>query len=197
MSVPHLDTRWVDGARSLLFGPFAGANTKFLKNGSRFDFFRSINHRNFAPMVQAGVKNFDLIKYLLSQVQLDHSEKINLLKTFFPEAKTNDWTLAVAGQRVQIVKKTSQGGVLKMGTEVVTSSDGSLAALLGASPGASTAVTIMLEILQRCWGEKMSTQCWQDRLRKLIPSFQLNCNTDKSLLDKIRERTDSILGLIN
>jgi len=197
MSVPHLDTRWVDGDRSLLFGPFAGANTKFLKNGSMFDFFRSVNLRNFSPMVQAGIKNFDLIKYLLSQVRLDHNAKINSLKTFFPEAQSKDWTLAVAGQRVQIVKKTSQGGVLKMGTEVVTSSDGSLAALLGASPGASTAVSIMLEVLQRCWGEKMSTQCWQNKLRQLIPSFQLDIHSDKPLLDKIRQRTDSLLGLVN
>jgi len=197
MSVPHLDTRWIDGDRSLLFGPFAGANTKFLKNGSMFDFFRSVNLRNFSPMVQAGIKNFDLIKYLLSQVRLDHNAKINSLKTFFPEAQSKDWTLAVAGQRVQIVKNTSQGGVLKMGTEVVTSSDGSLAALLGASPGASTAVSIMLEVLQRCWGEKMSTQCWQNKLRQLIPSFQLDIHSDKPLLDKIRQRTDSLLGLVN
>ncbi len=195
MSVPHLDTRWVSGERSLLFGPFAGANTKFLKNGSNIDFFRSINLRNFSPMVQAGIENFDLIKYLLSQIQLNHTAKIDSLKTFFPEAKSKDWSLAIAGQRVQIVKKTSHGGVLKMGTEVVTSSDGSLAALLGASPGASTAVSIMLEVLKRCWSEKMSTYYWQNRLRQLVPSFQLDVNTDKSLLDKIRLRTDSLLGL--
>ncbi len=197
MSVPHLDTRWVDGNRSLLFGPFAGANTKFLKNGSKVDFFRSINLQNFTPMVQAGIKNFDLIKYLLAQVRLDHNARVKLLRTFYPEAKANDWTLAVAGQRVQIIKQTSHGGVLKMGTEVVTSSDGSMAALLGASPGASTAVSIMLEVLQHCYSKKMSTQCWQNRLRKLIPSFKLDIHADKSLLSKIRQRNDSLLGLTN
>ncbi len=195
MSVPHLDTRWVDGEKSLLFGPFAGANTKFLKNGSSMDFFRSINPLNFSPMLQAGIKNFDLIMYLLGQVRLDHDAKIHSLKTFFPDVKSKDWTLAVAGQRVQIVKKTSQGGVLKMGTEVVTSSDGSLAALLGASPGASTAVSIMLEVLQRCWSEKMSTDGWQNRLRQLIPSFRLDINSDKALLEKIHQRTNSVLRL--
>ncbi len=195
MSVPHLDTRWIKGKRSLLFGPFAGFNTKFLKNGSRFDFFRTIKLSNAFPMIQAGFKNFDLINYLLGQLQLDHSARMNALKEFFPQANSDDWTLSIAGQRVQIIKMTKDGGMLKLGTEVVASSDGSLAALLGASPGASTAVSIMLEVLQSCWLEKMSTDIWQKRLKKLLPSFGKDLISDESLLDQLRHRSDSLLGL--
>ncbi len=195
MSVPHLDTRWIDGKRSLLFGPFAGFNTKFLKNGSSWDFFRSIQLSNITPMIQTSLKNYDLLKYLLSQLRLNHSDRIASLKNFFPEARPMNWTLSIAGQRVQIIKKTSQGGMLKFGTEVVTSHDGSLAALLGASPGASTAVSIMLEILQRCWAKRMASQDWQQKLKKLLPSYGSDILRDKSLFDKIRNRNDSLLGL--
>ena len=195
MSVPHLDTRWIKGKRSLLFGPFAGFNTKFLKNGSSFDFFRTIKLSNALPLIQAGFKNTDLINYLLGQLQLDHSDRINALKEFFPQANSDDWTLSIAGQRVQIIKMTKDGGTLKLGTEVVSSSDGSLAALLGASPGASTAVSIMLEVLQSCWREKMSTELWQQRLKKLLPSFGKELVSDETLLDKLRHRSNSLLGL--
>ena len=195
MSVPHLDTRWIEGKRSLLFGPFAGFNTKFLKNGSSWDFLRSIQLSNITPMIQTGVKNYDLIKYLIGQLQLDHSDRLHSLQKFFPEARPEDWSLSLAGQRVQIIKQTPQGGILKLGTEVVASSDGSLAALLGASPGASTAVSIMLEVLQRCWSTKMSTSHWQETLKKLLPSFGKDINSDKVLFDRIRNRNDSLLGL--
>ena len=195
MSVPHLDTRWIKGKRSLLFGPFAGFNTKFLKNGSKFDFFRSIKLFNALPLIQAGFKNTDLINYLLGQLQLNHSDRINALKEFFPQANSDDWTLSIAGQRVQIIKMTKDGGTLKLGTELVASSDGSLAALLGASPGASTAVSIMLEVLQSCWSEKMSTELWQQRLKKLLPSFGKELISDETLLGKLRHRSNSLLGL--
>ncbi len=194
MSVPHLDTRWINGKRSLLFGPFAGFNTKFLKHGSRWDLFRSIKPRNLSSMLQVGINNFDLVSYLLSQLQQDQSDRIDSLRSFFPEAKRKDWKLSVAGQRVQIIKRTSKGGILKMGTEVVTSSDGSLAALLGASPGASIAIAIMLEVLNSCWVEKMSTEQWQTKLKKLLPSYGDALNEDRSLSRRVRNRTNTILG---
>ncbi len=194
MSVPHLDTRWINGTQSLLFGPFAGFNTKFLKHGSRWDLFRSIQLENLGSMIQVGVQNVDLIKYLLSQLQQDHMARIDVLNQFLPLANPNDWELAVAGQRVQIIKRTPNGGKLKMGTEVVSSSDGSLAALLGASPGASTAVSIMLEVLTSCWDGKMSTNLWQERLKKLLPSFGQDYLFDKSLFKETRHRNDSLLG---
>ena len=197
MSVPHLDTRWINGKRSLLFGPFAGFSTNFLKNGSFWDLFDSVNSKNIFPMLQAGAKNVDLIKYLLGQLRLDHSDRLEELKNFVPIANAKEWKISQAGQRVQIIKKTKQGGILKMGTEVVSSKDGSFAALLGASPGASTAVTTMLQVLSNCWAEKMQTEAWKERLRNLVPSFGQNINEDFSLLKKIRERNDKTLGFID
>ena len=196
MSVPHLDTRWIDGRKSLLFGPFAGFSTKFLKHGSKLDLYRSIRRTNFFPMLQAGLDNIDLGKYLLNQLVQKNEDRIETLKKFLPLVSPNDWKLSIAGQRVQIIKRTQKGGVLKMGTEVVTSSDGSLAALLGASPGASTAVTIMIEVLNRCWHEKMKSSQWQERMRELFPSIETNINSNQEALLEIRRRNDFLLKLI-
>jgi len=196
MSVPHLDTRWIDGEKSLLFGPFAGFNTKFLKYGSKWDLFKSIQVANFLPMIQVGVKNVDLIRYLFSQLDLTQEKRLQALREFYPNAKIKDWELSIAGQRVQIIKRTAKGGILKMGTEVVSSADGSIAALLGASPGASTAVKIMLEVIQRCWADKFFSDLWQTRLKKLIPSFGRDFTSDKNFLMKNRQRNDDLLNLI-
>ena len=196
MSVPHLDTRWINGKRSLLFGPFAGFSSNFLKYGSKLDLFRSIKPNNFFSMLQAGLDNIDLGKYLFNQLIQTKEERIETLKRFLPLVSPSDWKLSVAGQRVQIIKQTAKGGVLKMGTEVVTASDGSLAALLGASPGASTAVTIMLEVLNRCWQEKMKTSQWQNRMLELFPSISTDINSNEEALLAIRKRNDFLLKLI-
>ena len=196
MSVPHLDTRWIDGKRSLLFGPFAGFSSNFLKYGSKLDLFRSIKTTNLFSMLQAGLDNLDLCKYLFNQLKQTNDDRIETLKGFLPHVAPNDWKLSIAGQRVQIIKQTSKGGVLKMGTEVVTSSDGSLAALLGASPGASTAVTIMIEVLNRCWQEKMKSSKWQRKLLELFPSIGTDINSNQEALLEIRKRNDSLLKLI-
>ena len=196
MSVPHLDTRWINGKRSLLFGPFAGFSSNFLKYGSKLDLFRSIKSTNFVSMLQVGIDNIDLGKYLLNQLRQTKEDRIETLKRFLPIVSPNDWKLSIAGQRVQIIKQTAKGGILKMGTEVVTSSDGSLAALLGASPGASTAVTIMLEVLNRCWHEKMESSQWKKRMLDLFPSFGTDINSNQEALLAIRKRNDSLLKLI-
>ena len=193
MSVPHLDTRWIGGKRSLLYGPFAGFTTKFLKEGSYFDLFESLGVNNIFPMLNVGIKNIDLVKYLFNQIRLNEYDRLDSLQRFFPEASINDWDLSIAGQRVQIIKKTPKGGTLQMGTEVVCSSDGSLAALLGASPGASTAVSIMLEILNRCFTENMESVDWKNRLNLILPSCL--AGTDFLSLKKTRERNDSLLNL--
>ena len=196
MSVPHLDTRWIDGKRSLLFGPFAGFSSNFLKYGSKLDLFRSIKTTNLFSMLQAGLDNVDLGKYLLNQLIQTNEDRIETLKRFLPKASPNDWKLSIAGQRVQIIKQTSKGGVLKMGTEVVTSSDGSLAALLGASPGASTAVTIMIEVLNRCWQEKMKSNKWKNKMLELFPSIGTDINSNQEALLAIRKRNDFLLQLV-
>ncbi|MBI3725560.1 malate dehydrogenase (quinone), partial [bacterium] len=151
MSVPHLDTRWIEGRKELLFGPYAGFTTKFLKEGSYLDLLRSVGIDNVLPVVRAGVDNLDLTRYLVGQALLSPERRIALLRQYYPAASSKDWELQIAGLRVQIIKDDGRGGgVLKFGTEVVTSADGSMAALLGASPGASTAVAIMLELVERC-----------------------------------------------
>lgn len=196
MSVPHLDTRMINGKKALLFGPYAGFSTKFLKNGSRLDLPGSINLNNLKPMISAGWHNMDLTKYLLDQVTQSAVERLETLREFVPDAKIEDWDLQVAGQRVQIIKKDKEnGGILEFGTEIVSSADGSIAALLGASPGASTAVAIMLEVLKRCFPEKIKTSAWQDELKKLIPSYGQSLTTDEDLALKVRAHTSQVLGL--
>lgn len=170
MSVPHLDTRVVDGETSLLFGPYAGFTPKFLKAGSWFDLPGSIRWHNIVTMLQVGVRNLDLVKYLVGEVAATREKKMDALREFMPKAKASDWELLHAGQRVQVMKRDPKlGGVLQFGTEVITSADGSIAGLLGASPGASTAAPIMLEVLQRCFADRWAG--WQPKLTQLIPSL--------------------------
>ena len=195
MSVPHLDTRWIDGERALLFGPYAGFSTRFLKRGSLWDLGRSVKPFNLLPSLQVGSQNFDLVRYLVGQVLQSQQQRLDSLRQFLPEARGEDWELAVAGQRVQIIKQIDGRGSLQMGTEVVTSADGSLAALLGASPGASTAVQTMVEVLQRCWPERFSSRTWQDQLQALIPSWGEDLGADPERLLGLRSRVDATLGL--
>ena len=187
MSVPHLDARWINGKRYLLFGPFAGSTTKFLKEGSVFDFFNSLKINNILPAVDVGFKNLDLIKYLISQSIQNHSSRIKSLKKMMPSANSNDWYLKNAGQRVQIIKKTQKGGVLKFGTEIVNSSDGSLSALLGASPGASTAVNIMTEVLRNSCFLKDDKEFFEKQISNLI-------TPDCKYQENIKSRNNAILG---
>lgn len=172
MSVPHLDSRWIDGNKELLFGPYAGFTTKFLKEGSWLDLLRSIGVENVGPVMRSGLANFDLTRYLVGQAMLSVDERIALLRKYYPAADADDWEVQVAGLRVQIIKSDGRGnGELKFGTEVVTSADGSIAALLGASPGASTAVAIMVELMSRCFPERWRSREWRVRLGRVLPSL--------------------------
>jgi malate dehydrogenase (quinone) len=196
MSVPHLDSRMINGEKELLFGPYAGFSTKFLKNGSYLDLPGSIKLGNIVPMLQAGMHNLSLTKYLIQQVRLSPEEKLDVLKEFYPDAKMEDWELAVAGQRVQVIKKNAEGeGVLEFGTELVSAADGSIAALLGASPGASTAVSVMLELLKKCFSDQMNTAAWQSKLREMIPSFGQELGKNEALLHQVRNHSAEVLKL--
>ena len=196
MSVPHLDTRMLDGERSLLFGPYAGFSTKFLKNGSYLDLPLSIEVHNVWPMLAAGIQNIGLTKYLIKQVFQSPEERFAFLQKFYPEAKMEDWELITAGQRVQIIKKDKEdGGVLKFGTEIVSSEDKSLVALLGASPGASTAVTIMLDLLKTCFPDDVKSDNWQTTLTNLIPSYGQSLIADPILCKRTRDYTTKVLKL--
>ena len=172
MSVPHLDTRMLDGKRVILFGPFATFSTKFLKEGSYLDLLTSTTPHNVWPMVKVGVSDFSLVEYLAGQLMLSEDDRMKALKEYFPNARKEDWRLWQAGQRVQIIKRDKdKGGVLKLGTEIVSAQDGSIAGLLGASPGASTAAPIMLDVLKRVFKDKVATPAWQARIREIVPSY--------------------------
>ncbi|MPR35112.1 malate:quinone oxidoreductase [Salmonirosea aquatica] len=196
MSVPHLDTRMIKGKQELLFGPYAGFSTKFLKKGSFFDLPFSVNLRNIRPMIAAGLHNIPLTKYLIEQVSQTPQERLDALKRYFPEARLDDWELEIAGQRVQVIKKDEEeGGILEFGTEVVSAADGSLAALLGASPGASTAVSIMLSLLEKCFPEQLRTNAWQQKLREMIPSYGQSLGDNPALCHAMRTYTSEVLDL--
>ena len=198
MSVPHLDTRVIDGKRELLFGPYAGFSTKFLKEGSYLDLVTSIKADNIIPMIEAGLHNIPLTKYLISQVIQSQEDRMNELREYFPDARDEDWELKIAGQRVQVIKKDEEeGGVLEFGTEVVCAADGSIAALLGASPGASTSVSIMLGLLETCFKEKMSSTEWMAKLKTMIPSYGSSLVADAALLERTRSATSAVLGLVS
>ncbi|WP_174615140.1 malate dehydrogenase (quinone) [Virgibacillus ihumii] len=195
MSVPHLDTRFIENKKSLLFGPFAGFSPKFLKTGSNMDLFGSVKPYNVLTMLASGAKNIPLTKYLVEQLMLSKEQRMEELRAFIPNAKSADWDLVVAGQRVQVIKDTEGGGkgTLQFGTELISSSDGSIAALLGASPGASTAVPIMLEILAKCFPQQMEE--WEPKIKEMIPSYGKSLKDNPELLQKTNAMTAEALGL--
>jgi len=196
MSVPHIDTRILDGKRVVLFGPFATFSTKFLKNGSLWDLLSSTTTSNFMPMVNVGMDNFDLVKYLISQVMLSDDERFEALKEYYPQAKKEDWRLWQAGQRVQIIKRDEdKGGVLRLGTEVVSDKDGTIAALLGASPGASTAAPIMLHLMEKVFKEKVASPEWQAKLKTIVPSYGTKLNGNIEATEQELQYTSDVLGL--
>jgi malate dehydrogenase (quinone) len=197
MSVPHIDSRMINGEKALLFGPYAGFSTKFLKNGSYLDLPSSIQLDNVIPMLSAGFHNIPLTKYLIDQVRQSPEDRLETLREYVPNAKSEDWELEVAGQRVQVIKKGEDGGgILEFGTEVVTKEDGSLAVLLGASPGASTSASIMLGLIAKCFKEAKSPE-WQNKLKEMIPSYGQTLNDKPELSDEIRAATAETLKLVN
>lgn len=196
MSVPHLDARFIDGKRVVLFGPFATFSTKFLKNGSIFDLLSTTTTSNFIPMTDVGLDNFDLVKYLISQVMLSDDDRFASLKEYYPLAQKADWKLIQAGQRVQIIKKDPEkGGVLKLGTEVVVDKQRTISALLGASPGASTAAPITLNVIKQMFPEQFNSPEWQSKIRDIVPSYGQKLNGNAALTQKTWDDTAAALQL--
>ena len=194
MSTPHLDTRFINGKRELLFGPFAGFSPKFLKEGSYFDLAKSIKFDNIKPMLGAFWDNLPLTKYLVEQVAASHEDRMNDLRQFVKNAKSDDWEILVAGQRVQIIKKDEyEKGVLQFGTEVVRSKDGSVTALLGASPGASTATSIMLEVFEIAFPEIVNSEKGKELLKEIVPIWKEELTPE--LFDKTVENSKKALKL--
>lgn len=196
MSVPHLDARFLDGKRVVLFGPFATFSTKFLKNGSFLDLLSTTTTSNVLPMTHVGLDNFDLVKYLISQVMLSDDDRFAALKEYYPGARREDWKLIQAGQRVQIIKKDAEkGGVLKLGTEVVVDEQKTISALLGASPGASTAAPIALNVIKQMFPAQFNSPEWQSRIRDIVPSYGQKLNGNVALTQQVWDDTAAALQL--
>ena len=195
MSVPHLDTRFIDDKKALLFGPFAGFSPKFLKTGSMFDLITSVKPNNVFTMLAAGAKEMSLTKYLIQQLMLSKEQRMKELQEFIPNAKIDEWDFVIAGQRVQVIKDTEAGGkgTLQFGTEVITAADGSIAALLGASPGASTAVHVMLELFTKCFPQHIEE--WEPKIREMIPSYGVSLMENPEFLQTVHTSTAQALGL--
>jgi len=196
MSVPHLDARYLDGKRVVLFGPFATFSTKFLKQGSFFDLLSTTTTKNVIPMTDVGLDNFDLVKYLIGQVMLSEDDRFEALKEYYPSARKEDWKLIQAGQRVQIIKKDAEkGGVLKLGTEIVTDQQKTLAALLGASPGASTAAPISINVIKQLFPAQFTSPQWQEKLHAIVPTYGQKLNGNVALTQQVWDETASTLNL--
>lgn len=198
MSVPHLDKRVIDGQPALLFGPYAGTSPRFLKHGSPWALLRSIRLDNISQLLAAGADNLDLIRYLAGQVVQSEAHRFEALRRYYPLAREQNWILQAAGQRVQIIESGKDGehhGVLKFGTELIRSADGTLIALLGASPGASTAVWVAIELIRQCFPDRVNGT-WGKKLRKLIPSYGKSLIDDAALCRKVRSETADVLGLV-
>ncbi len=196
MSVPHLDTRVLDGKQVILFGPFATFSTKFLKEGSYFDLLSSVTTHNIWPMTKVGVDQYPLVEYLAGQLMQSDDDRFAALQQYFPKAKQQDWRLWQAGQRVQIIKRDEEkGGVLKLGTEIVVSADASIAGLLGASPGASTAAPIMLTVLEKAFKDKVTTPEWQAKIRQIVPSYGTKLNDSPEQVQQSWNYTAEVLQL--
>ena len=196
MSVPHLDSRIIDGQPALIFGPYAGFTTKFLKEGSIFDLFGSVKPNNLKPMMSVAFDNMDLTRYLIKGALQSHKDRVGALVDFYADAKESEWTLETAGHRVQIIKHCdNKGGKLEFGTEIITSKDGTLASLLGASPGASISVQAMIEVIERCFKKQLGSTDWQQKMQEMIPSYGESLDENVALLHTIRKRTRNTLGL--
>jgi len=196
MSTPHLDTRYIDGERELLFGPFAGFSPKFLKKGSNWDLFKTVKWKNLKSLLGAFWHNLDLTKYLIGQLRMSHKDRVDNLRDFVKNAQPEDWALVVAGQRVQVIKSDpDKWGKLQFGTEVVHSKDGSITGLLGASPGASTAVHIMIELIGYAFPEKMETKEWRDKFDEMIPYWNKNADADEEQFTAVQKSCSELLKL--
>ncbi|MAK29780.1 malate dehydrogenase (quinone) [Acinetobacter sp.] len=195
MSVPHIDTRYIDGKKYVLFGPFATYSNKFLKQGSQFDLLASTNKNNVLPMTAVGMENLDLVKYLVSQVMMTDEDRFNELKKYYPNAKREDWRLNQGGQRVQVIKKEEgKPAKLQFGTEVFVSKDRSVTALMGASPGASTSPYIMLNLLEKAFPQQVKGE-WNPKLHEIVRSYKQDLSDNPVLLDQVRQYTSQTLGL--
>ena len=194
MAGTHLDTRVVNGKAWLLFGPFAGWSPKFLKHGRITDLPRSVRPNNLTPTITVGLTQIPLVRYLVGQLLQSKSRRMQVLREFVPSAVDSDWELTIAGQRVQVIRRAKgKGGVLDFGTTVLSAADGTIAGLLGASPGASTAVPAMLDVMQRCFGDRYKS--WSPKLKEIVPSLGTELSGEPALFEEVWSWGTKVLKL--
>ena len=194
MSMPHLDTRVITGRDWLLFGPFAGWSPKFLKTGKATDLPLSVKPNNLFSMIGVGLTELPLLKYLIGELLQSFEDRVDTLRQFAPTAVSNDWELAIAGQRVQVIRRDPKKlGILEFGTTVLAAADGSIAGLLGASPGASTAVPAMLEVMERCFPDRYPS--WEPKLKEMVPSLGTKLSDEPRLFAEVWDHGTRVLGL--
>jgi len=195
MSVPHLDTRLVDGKPSLMFGPYAGFSPRFLKAGHLTDLPRSVKPNNLFSMLGVGLNSMPLTVYLIKELLKSREQRVEGLLEFAPSIDGDDFELITAGQRVQTIRRNGASGTLEFGTCTVSHSDGTIAGLLGASPGASTAVAAMVDVLESCFPDRLDA--WRPRLVDMMPSYGTDLMQDTSLLSDLRAWSDKTLRLVD
>ncbi|MCU1640089.1 MAG: Malate dehydrogenase (quinone) [Nocardia sp.] len=193
MSVPHLDTRVINGERGLLFGPYAGWTPKFLKDGKLTDLFKSVKPNNLFSMLGVGVTEMGLVNYLVGELLKSQAGRVEAMEEFLPRADGNDWDLIIAGQRVQVIRRKGAGGVLELGTAVVAAEDGTIAGLLGASPGASTCVSAMLDVMKRCFPGEFAS--WEPKLKEMVPSLGVKLSENQALYREVWDWSNKALRL--
>jgi malate dehydrogenase (quinone) len=153
----------------------------------------SVKPNNLASMLGVGLTETGLLKYLIGQLLLSESARVDTLREFAPSAVDSDWELDIAGQRVQVIRRKGAGGVLEFGTTVLTAGDGSIAGLLGASPGASTAVPAMLEVMERCFADQY--QGWLPKLKEMVPSLGTKLSGEPALFREVWDYGTKVLKL--
>ncbi|MFE2960534.1 malate dehydrogenase (quinone) [Nocardia tengchongensis] len=193
MSVPHLDTRVINGEKGLLFGPYAGWTPKFLKDGKLTDLLKSVKPNNLFSMLGVGVTEMGLVNYLVGELLKSQTGRVGVMEEFIPRADGDDWELIVAGQRVQVIRRKGAGGVLELGTAVVAAEDGTIAGLLGASPGASTCVSAMLDVMKKCFPREFST--WEPKLKEMVPSLGTKLSENQALYREVWDWSTKALQL--
>ncbi|APB00394.1 Malate dehydrogenase (quinone) [Nocardia seriolae] len=193
MSVPHLDTRVINGEKGLLFGPYAGWTPKFLKDGKLTDLIKSVKPNNLFSMLGVGVTEMGLVNYLVGELLNSQADRVGAMGEFMPRADGRDWELIVAGQRVQVIRRKGVGGVLELGTAVVAAEDGTIAGLLGASPGASTCVSAMVDVMKKCFPREFST--WEPKLKEMVPSLGVKLSENQALFREVWDWSNKALQL--
>ena len=199
MAVPHLDTRILNGNKALLFGPFAAWTTKFLhKQGRVTDLPFSIRPNNLSTLINIGIHNLDLVRYLVQQGMQSMADRMKILHVFYPGAQAKDWKLIDAGIRVQAIKKTDgQAGIVHYGTEVITDASRTICALLGASPGASVSVNIVLDVIGKCFPQLLASPEGHARMKAMIPTYDedIKLPENAARFREVRQQAEEILQL--